>query len=195
MVPEIDNINHDQVPLPFGGGARGGVGGVGGVGGAALAHDPTLSPESRVWVYTASRRLTDPEAEFTRQQTAAFLQTWTAHNQALLAKSELIDNQLLLLVVDETQAGASGCSIDKSVHFLEQLGQHLGLDWFERMRFGWVDAAGELYFADRAEFAALRQAGTITDSTLVVNTLVQKRGELADQWLIPYAQSWHRRLF
>jgi len=190
MVPEINNINHDQVPLPFGGGARGGVGGV-----SALAHDPTLSPESRVWVYTASRRLTDTEAEFTRQQTAAFLQTWTAHNQALLAKSELIDNQLLLLVVDETQAGASGCSIDKSVHFLEQLGQHLGLDWFERMRFGWVDAAGELYFADRAEFAALRQAGTITDSTLVVNTLVQKRGELADQWLIPYAQSWHRRLF
>ncbi len=160
-----------------------------------LAHDTTLAPDARVWVYTASRRLSDAEAEFTRQQLAAFVRSWTAHNQALLAKAELVDNQFLLLVVDETQAGASGCSIDKSVHFLEQLGQHLGLDWFERMRFGWVDAQGQLQVAERPAFAALRQAGTITDQTLVVNTLVQKRGEMADQWLLPYARSWHRRLF
>ncbi len=160
-----------------------------------LAHDTTLSPDSRIWVYTASRRLTDAEADVTRQQLASFVRTWTAHNQALLAKSEVLENQFLILVVDETQAGASGCSIDKSVHFLEQLGQQLGLDWFERMRFGWVNSAGQLQVADRAEFAALRQDGTITETTLVANTLVEKRGQLADQWLVPYARSWHRRLF
>ena len=182
----INRLHHDQVPLPFGGGARGGV---------LLAHDPTLSPDARVWIYTASRRLTDAEADFTRRQLADFMRSWTAHNQALLARHELVDHQFLLLVVDETQAGASGCSIDKSVHFLEQLGQHLGLDWFERMRFGWVSTEGQIQVADRPEFAALRAAGTITDDTLVVNTLVQKRGDLATQWLIPYRQSWHRRLF
>lgn len=182
----INKVHQDQVSFPFGAGVRGGV---------LLAHDTTLSPETRVWVYTASRRLTDTEADFTRQQSAAFVQNWTAHNNALLAKAELVANQFLLLAVDETQAGASGCSIDKSVHFLEQLGQHLGLDWFERMRFGWVNEAGEIQMADRPEFAALRENGTISDDTLVVNTLVQKRGDLADQWLLPYHQSWHRRLF
>ncbi len=160
-----------------------------------LAHDNSLSPDARVWIYTASRPLTDAEADFTRQQLTAFVRSWTAHNQALLAKYELVDHQFLLLVVDETQAGASGCSIDKSVHFLEQLGQHLGLDWFERMRFGWVDDEGQIQVTDRSEFANLRGIGVINDGTLVVNTLVQKRGDLADQWLIPYRQSWHRRLF
>ena len=161
----------------------------------ALAHDHTLAAESRVWVYTASRRLTEDEVAFTRQQLEGFIRSWTAHNQALQAKAEVFEDQFLILVVDESQAGASGCSIDKSVHFLEQLGQQLGLDWFERMRFSWLDGDGCLQIADRAEFATLLQAGTITDDTLVVNTLVQNRRDLADQWLLPYGRSWHRRLF
>ncbi len=161
----------------------------------ALAHDHSLAPDARVWVYTANRRLTTAEADFTRQQLDGFVRSWTAHNQALKARAEVFDDQYLILTVDESQAGASGCSIDKSVHFLEQLGQHLGLDWFERMRFGWVDAGGQLQMADRAEFAALLQTGAITDQTLVVNTLVQKRQELADKWLLPYGRSWHRRMF
>ncbi len=160
-----------------------------------LAHDPQLAPDSRVWVYTANRRLTPAEVDVTRQQLEEFVHSWTAHNQALKAKAEVFEDQFLILSVDESQAGASGCSIDKSVHFLEQLGQHLGLDWFERMRFGWVDADGQLRMADRTEFAALLQTGVITDNTLVVNTLVQKRQELADKWLVAYGKSWHRRMF
>jgi len=160
-----------------------------------LATDSSLAPDARVWVYTANRRLTDAEADFAQQQLETFARSWTAHNQALRARTEVFHQQYLILAVDESQAGASGCSIDKSVHFLEQLGQHLGVDFFERMRFGWLDAEGQLQMADRAEFAALLQSGAITGDTLVVNTLVQKRAELEDKWLVAYGKSWHRRLF
>ncbi len=96
-------------------------------------------------------------------------------------------------MVDETQAGASGCSIDKSVHFLENLGAQLNVNFFERMRFSWL-ADNSLHVADRDAFGAQVQNHRITNDTLVVNTLVQTKKELAEKWLLPFGQSWHRRL-
>lgn len=159
-----------------------------------LASDTAFSPNSRVWVYTADRHLTPDEAAFAQKNLDAFCQQWTAHNNALKARAEVFENQFIVLMVDETQAGASGCSIDKSVHFLEQLGTEIGADFFERMRFAWVDGAGKLRFASRPEFAQLVQAGTIQADTPVADTLVQTRAQLAENWLKPFAQSWHKRL-
>ena len=158
-----------------------------------LAHEPGFSPESRVWIYTTNRTLNDAETAATQQSLDAFTRQWTAHNQALLAKAEVFHNQLIVLMVDETRAGASGCSIDKSVHFLEGLGQELDVDFFERMRFAWMENE-RLHFANRAEFAANVGSGRISSDTLVVNTLAQSKQELNDKWLVPFGKSWHRRL-
>lgn len=159
-----------------------------------LAATSDFAPQSRVWVYTSDRRLTDAESAYTQTQLSAFCRQWTAHNQALKAAAEIIDNQLILLLVDETQAGASGCSIDKSVHFLEDLGQAVGADFFERMRFGWINAEGAFQMSSRDEFSALVKNGSITDETPVVNTLAQTKQELGEKWLLPFGKSWHRRL-
>jgi len=51
--------------------------------------------------------------------------SWTAHNNQLKAKGEIRYNRFLILIVDESQAGASGCSIDKSVPFYETAGTTL----------------------------------------------------------------------
>jgi len=158
-----------------------------------LASLPGFAPESRVWVYTANRPMTEAEAEAVQEALDDFVQRWTAHNQALRATGEVFQNQFVLLMVDETQAGASGCSIDKSIHFLEAIGHQLGIDLFERMRFAWV--AGEaLQFADRNAFSARVQEAVIRPDTLVVNTLVQTKRDLGENWLVPFAQSWHRRI-
>jgi len=159
----------------------------------ALARDTAFAPESRVWVYTAARPLTDAEAAMAQQALDAFARQWTAHNQALQARAEVFQNQYIILMVDETRAGASGCSIDKSVHFLENLGQQLDVDLFERMRFAWMENE-TLHFADRGEFAALVRAGRIATDTPVVNSLAQTREDLAKKWLLPFGESWHRRL-
>ena len=158
-----------------------------------LAHDPAFAPESRVWIYTADRPLTEVEVITAQTALDTFSRQWTAHNQALQAKAEVFHNQYVILMVDETRAGASGCSIDKSVHFLEHLGQQLGVDLFERMRFAWVENE-TLHFAGRTEFTALVAEGRITRDTLVVNTLAQTKEELEQRWLLPFGTSWHRRL-
>lgn len=159
----------------------------------ALAHDVRFAPETRVWIYPCSRKLTDAEAEIAENQLLAFCKTWTAHNQALRAAAEIFENRLVILAVDESQAGASGCSIDKSVHFLEQLGQRLGVDFFDRMTFGWV-SGDAVIFGNQTALAEAVRTGKISSETLMLNTLAKNRRELAEQWLVPFAQSWHRRL-
>jgi hypothetical protein len=160
---------------------------------STLASDTSFSPDSRVWVYVSARPLTEAETEWMQPRLDAFTQQWTAHNAALKAKAEVLDGQMVILMVDETQAGASGCSIDKSVHFLENLGQAVGTDLFERMRFGWVEN-DRLRFEHRDVLSTLVQSGAVTEDTAMVNTLALTKRDLTENWLKPFGKSWHKRL-
>lgn len=158
-----------------------------------LAHRTDFDDASRVWVYVCARPLSEAEAETLQEALDDFVRHWTAHNQALKAIGEVFDRQFVLLMVDETQAGASGCSIDKSVHFLEAMSHQLGVDLLERLRFGWIED-GRLRMANREEFAEQFRQQRIGPDTLVVNTLVQTKRDLRERWLLPFAQSWHQRI-
>jgi hypothetical protein len=153
-----------------------------------------FSPDSRVWVYVCDRALTNEQAAHIQQELDFFCRQWTAHNQALKAVGEVFEGQMLILMVDETQAEASGCSIDKSVHFLEQLGDAMQVNFFERMRFAWLGQNGTLHFANRSELISALGAGQVTENTLMANTMVKTKQELQEKWLLPFQQSWHRRL-
>lgn len=159
-----------------------------------LAFDNELAPETRLWVYLAERPLNEQETAFAQQALDAFARQWTAHNQALRAKAEVFQHQIVLLAVDESQAEASGCSIDKSVHFLEELSARMGIDFMDKMRFAWAD--GEQWqVCGRSEFAHLLQQNRISGDTIVANTLAPTKAALIDNWLAPLEKSWHKRLF
>ena len=93
-----------------------------------------LSDTSRVWVYAADRPLSPGEQSTIQQQAQSFAESWTAHQQNLKASFAILHNLFLVLAVDESHHGASGCSIDKSVAFMKQLQQQLGIDFFNRMQ-------------------------------------------------------------
>lgn len=160
-----------------------------------FVRDAQLDGAARVWTYIAHRPLSPAEQDTVRAALAAFTQDWTSHNQALYAKGELFAERVVLLVVDETRsAHVGGCSIDTSVRFLRHLGEQLGVDWFDRMIFGWQDADGQYQFAPRAEFARLVNTTQIGPDTLVINTLADTKRAVQAEWLVPFRQSWHQRL-
>ena len=153
-----------------------------------------FSPASRVWVYVSTRALTEAEATLAQSHLQAFAKQWTAHDRALKAHAEIFNHQIAILIVDETQAGASGCSIDKSVHFLESLGAKFQTDFFERMLFFYQNADGNMQAATKDAFSQLVQNGTIQPNTLVLNNLVKNLEELNTKWWVPFQDSWHKRL-
>jgi hypothetical protein len=153
-----------------------------------------FSSHSRVWVYQSDRKLSPAEALQIQVQLDNFTTGWTAHNNQLKAKAEIRYNRFLILIVDESQAGASGCSIDKSVNFMKQLEQQFGINLFDRFNLAYRDGE-EVRSVPRQQFEELLKQGKINTETIVFNNLAQNVTELQTKWEVPFKDSWHIQLF
>jgi hypothetical protein len=153
-----------------------------------------LPENSRVWIYQSNRALNTAENEKILQQLNTFTQAWTAHNQQLKAAALVKYNRFIILIVDESQAGATGCSIDKSVHMMKQLEQQYQINLFDRFNLAYRNAAG-ITSVPRNEFEELIKTGEITEDTIVFNNMVQNVAELQTKWEVPLKNSWHIKLF
>ena len=150
---------------------------------------------SRVWIYQADRFLTETEVSEIIALAQQFVASWTAHGSALAGKGTVVENLFLVLEVDEEVAGVTGCSIDKSVHFIKGLGEKFNIDFFDRMRVSYIDVESRLQLADRDEFQTLVNSGVVDGETIVYNNLIQTSDELTTNWKIPFSQSWHSKVF
>ncbi len=153
-----------------------------------------FSENSRVWVYQSDRELTGSEVQQIQNQLDSFTTGWTAHNNQLKAKAEVRYNRFLILIVDENQAGASGCSIDKSVNFMKQIEAQYNINLLDRFNLAYREGE-KVLSAPRSEFEALLKQGSINTNTIVFNNMVQNLTELQNKWEVPFKDSWHIQLF
>ncbi len=153
-----------------------------------------MKDSSRLWVYQCSRTLTNDEAGYVAASLEAFLSEWKAHGQPLLCSFLLQQNMFLVLAVDEDAYGASGCSIDASVHALQTIQQKIGVDFFGR-DFVVFNVGGELLKARLQELKEMAAKGEIAPETPVYNTLVDRKSKLGSEWLVPAGSTWLKRYF
>ena len=153
-----------------------------------------FSEQSRVWIYQSDRELYEDEVKQLHEILNKFAAEWTAHNHQLKAKAEIRYNRFLILVVDENQSGASGCSIDKSVNFIKRLEQEFGIKLLDRFNLAYREGE-KVLSAPRDEFEDLLRSGKINSSTIVYNNLVQNLEQLETKWEVPFKESWHPQLF
>ncbi len=154
-----------------------------------------LSPQSKIWIYQSNRPFTNSETTHIQQEIADFANQWAAHGQGLKAFGTLYYNQFIVLMVDESIQGASGCSIDSSVHFLKDLQKKYNVNLFDRLNMTYRNASNQIATANRDEFEKLVNIGEINDTTIVFNNLVRNKQEFETKWEIPMAESWHKRVF
>ncbi|MDG1572707.1 ABC transporter ATPase [Robiginitalea sp. M366] len=153
-----------------------------------------LPETARIWIYQANRPFTEAEALEVSEKTAAFLEQWTAHGASLKAGFELRYNRFIVLGLDQSLHGASGCSIDASVHFVQQLEQAYGVTLLDRMNVTFRQ--GEyIAYKPLADFRKLAKARSVGPQTVVFNNLVANKREYEEDWEIPASESWHNRFF
>lgn len=158
-----------------------------------------LPATARLWVFTSPVPL---DTALIHPALQTFVQSWTAHRQDLRASGALYQGYFILLAVDESQTAASGCSIDKATHFVQELGKSLNLNFLEKRRYFYRNGDQPIHAVDPQTIQAVDhqtmqaavQDGLVTPTTLVADTLVSKVGDLDRLWL-PFGESWHRRLF
>lgn len=154
----------------------------------------TFSPQSRVWVYQSNRRFTDPEVTAIQEKLDDFTRQWAAHGHQLKAKAEIRYNFFIVLIVDQAQADASGCSIDSSVRMIKAIEQEYGVDLFDRFNLAYkID--GTVLVNTKEDFETLVSIRKITAATIVFNNLVQTLDEYQHKWELPLGESWHRSIF
>jgi hypothetical protein len=155
--------------------------------------DFNFLPESaRIWIYQSSRKLTPGEAEAIQQMADNFVMEWTAHGSGLNAGSTILHDFFLILAVDEKFKGASGCSIDASVRFIRQLENRFNINFMDRSKIAYFkDEVIEL--VDMKSIKNEIDTKTITEDTLIFDNLVQTKGELKKQWLVPARESWMKK--
>lgn len=150
--------------------------------------------DARLWIYQANRALTDHEVSLVSQTLEAALDGWEAHNHPLLASGKVYHNRFVIIAVDESREMPSGCSIDKSVHWLQELGQRLDVDFFDRS-VAYVDDSGHVKTLPVAEVKQAIADEAIVSSTPVFDNLVATKAQWMKRWKVPADRSWMKRFF
>ncbi len=153
-----------------------------------------INPESRVWVYQSNQALDQAQVAEINTVLEGFTTSWSAHNQALKASFEIKYNRFIVLIVDETQAGASGCSIDKSVHLMQDLEKKFNIDLLDRFNIAYK-VGDSVKSVDRSEFEELIKSGTVDATTPVFNNMVSNYKDYQNNWETTMANSWHNNVF
>jgi len=153
-----------------------------------------MPEQARVWIYQADSFLSETLEHDVLERLQTFIAQWTSHGASMDASAAIFHHRLIVIAADEQQAAASGCGIDKSVHFMQALGQELGMDFFQRTTviFGHDQDWRE---APIHQFWAMRKAGQVNDQTLILDTTVRTLGELRSALVKPFAESWHKDMW
>jgi hypothetical protein len=151
-----------------------------------------MPDHARAWVYKSVRDLGQAEQKLVRERGAEFCATWAAHGAPLTASVDVLHDRFVVIAVDEQQALASGCSIDKSVGFIKQLEFDLNVMLTDRMVVVF-EQEGRLHSCRLQELPALLAEGTLTPTTLVYDDLVPTVGDLRTRFRIPLKESWMAR--
>lgn len=154
----------------------------------------TLPKHSRIWIYQSNRKFSDEEVAEISEATQSFLENWSAHGQGLEASYLMQYNRFIIIAVNQEAQSATGCSIDASVKFIQDLEARYQVDLLDKMNVTYKQ--GE-FIAHKTliEFKQMAKAKSVSANTIVFNNLVNTIEEWQDFWEVPASDSWHNRFF
>ncbi|MBQ0733000.1 ABC transporter ATPase [Aquimarina celericrescens] len=151
-----------------------------------------LPETSRVWIYQANRSFSLEELEEIKQKLKGFITQWTAHGADLKAGYEIKYKRFITIGLDQGLNAASGCSIDASVHFIQELEQAYNVDLMDKMNVSFKQGEFVAY-KTLADFKKMAKNRSVSPNTIVFNNLVTNIAEYRTNWEVPAKDSWHNR--
>ena len=153
-----------------------------------------MPDHARLWVYQASRNLSETEEKAIFQLGQVFMSKWSTHGQPLNASLKIFYHRFIIIAVDEQHTQASGCSIDSSVAFIKEVEEKFNtpgqpLQLFDRTLVAFKNE-------DEVTTLSLNEAkkqiadGKIPAEALTFNNLIQTKAQLDTAWISPVKNSW-----
>jgi hypothetical protein len=153
-----------------------------------------LSLESKIWIYQSNRKFSDTEIAEIESDLQTFLNDWTSHGTSLSCGYQIKYNRFIILAVDQEKQPATGCSIDKSVVFIQQLEQKFNVDLLDKMNVTFKNGE-HIAHKSLLDFKKMAKDKAVTENTIVFNNLVNNIEEYNENWEVAAMDSWHSRFF
>lgn len=152
----------------------------------------TLPEESRVWIYQANRSFTDEEITEIESKLDIFISNWTAHGADLQAGYIIKYKRFIVIAINQNLSTATGCSIDASVHFIQQLEKEYNVDLMDKMNVSYKQG-DFIAYKTLLDFKKMAKEKAVSKNTIVFNNLVNNIAEFNENWEVPASESWHSR--
>ena len=153
-----------------------------------------LPDDARVWVFGAASELGEQARDRLLDAVDEYLAGWHAHGEPLVCARDWRDNRFLAVGVDQSTAGASGCSIDGLFRALARLEPELGTKLLGGGRIYYRDSSGRVVTTTRAEFATLAREGGVGPETRVFDTSLTSASAWRAAFERPARDTWHAQL-
>jgi len=151
-----------------------------------------LSDDSRIWIFQANRKFSIEEKENITNKLNNFIGDWNAHGAELLAGFDLPYDQFIVVAVDENQAAASGCSIDKLTKLVREIDADYSLDLLNRMLVSY-ETNEKILIEKLPTFKQKVKEGAIKNVN-VFNNGISSLKDFKQNWLVPLEDSWAKTL-
>ena len=152
----------------------------------------TLTEESRVWIYQSNRSFTDGEISEIESKLDTFIENWTAHGSDLQSGYIIKYKRFIVIALNKELNKATGCSIDASVHFIQQLEKTYEVDLMDKMNVSYKQG-DFIAYKTLLDFKKMAKEKAVSKNTIVFNNLVTNIAEFNDNWEVPASESWHSR--
>jgi hypothetical protein len=153
-----------------------------------------LPDTSRVWVFGSDRTIEPKKVDLLLEEVDKFLATWNAHGSPLTVGRSWKHDRFLTIAVDQSTAGASGCSIDGLFRTLKKLEPKLGASLVTSGVVFFRGESGEIMCSPRDRFAELGAERKVSASTEVFDPTVTSLGEWRARFELKAGESWHAGL-
>jgi len=153
-----------------------------------------LPEDSKIWIYQSSRKFTDDEVTAIEKDLTDFLMNWSAHGTLLESSFQIKYNRFIIIAVNQEIQSATGCSIDSSVSFIQNLEQKYSVDLLDKMNVAFKQGEFVTY-KTLLDFKKLAKDKSVSENTIVFNNLVNTIEEFNESWEVPASDSWHSRFF
>lgn len=153
----------------------------------------SLSPQSKIWIYQSEQSFSASEQEVMAHRLEKFLNTWASHGSEMLTGYTFKHQKFIIVGIDESMAGASGCSVDKLMQFMQAMGNQLQLNLIDRS-IAYVEDE-QIKICQFSQIKHLVAQGVIHQDTPIFNTFITRKSELSNNWIVKASETWTSRYF
>ncbi len=152
----------------------------------------SLSSQARLWIYQSDRKFTTEDRAIIHNHLELFTKRWAAHGQPLQSSFDIRFDQFVLLAVDESSHGASGCSIDDSVRALKELEAISSIDFFNRSLIAFF-INEKVTTIPQTALRPTFDKGAWDENTPTFNNTITEKSKVDTEWLLPAGKTWLKR--